>query len=1315
MGIIMYQIRPPNHSKSAARYTILLIIVALVFFVSCHSLKAQTDCALNWSVNDKVSLINPIDLNVGECTFSSPRQYYDEMPTVSINGLPLARELPAFNIGCTGNLDAWNPGPGGFSYLAGPYPRYCRNYLGNIPPSQKIESYNNVNIGHRTGLVQMTGGYEAEDKVIDYINTNGTIKVQVGSTNDVDKKEFVVPATNCVRIGGADPDAYAKSHNGKQPMKVVFMRGDKWNSSVSDFLSQAQNILDEGFGSIDPLRRYQGEFSFYVDLHKIDQDPLRKDNLFYAYAADSEIDSESSCEGASERVFFFDDPSLYISWASTSSGGKSMIYLNMNDEFSRTKGGIVGRRSSIEHHRYIPQIIVHEISHRIGRLDDEYVLPTIDRPPITGLERNCSIVPASLFRGEDNKMYGALPSKGTAGCGYYYTSAGFTIYRPSPSLSILGDFFDSGVNAASLKFNVISCGYLIAALKGESPTKANAQKYWPECMNMDTIKDGIPPTNPAPTVTGPSPSSSMNIRTNQSTMLAAIGDIWNSIKSWITSTPQQTVYSTSPSARLTLYGNGFTPTDNAVKFTNNSDGKEYEVMEIPSGDGKSITFLVPIDIMSGSYTVKVGAFNSDWSNSLQFIVAAAQTPTLTLSAVPSAVLLGQPVTVSWISSSASSCTGNSDMDKPPAAWSSTGLSGSFSFIPADNTTLSMVCTGPGGTTTKTVNITVGNFSAPAASLKTATNNLTTGQGTIVSWSTSFVSSCTGIGSGDAATLALWNKNQPLTGSLYITPTQNTTLSLICTNNNAVTASSSVSISVVKPVLPPTPDISVTCSTTPRSATTYGKPVTFEAVATGGTGTYQYAWSGDDGLSGSNKTVTFYYYNLSGQKAVVYKNASVTVSSGDKNVTAQCPKITLNNVSNNPVALPLPPSINSISPSSGPVGTTVTLYAPNGSDKSFTHTGQTVSIKNNGNIIHVQPFSSGSALCPEYISNPGFTQHLCSTISFVVPATVSSGSIYDIGVFANGGEGTYESNTVKFTVSSLVPTIDSLVPTSGTLKTVIVVRGNNLKSDSTIILTKGSSTYTVTPTFVPAVGAASAYLTFNLPSSATVGTYFVKVNNQGAQSIPKSFELIDLPPTIQLSASSLSVNFGNPVTISWSTTGASVCKGDGSPYNPPILAWQNPRVPSGTVSFVSANSTTLTLTCTGAGGTISKNVYIRVTAATTPSPSYTTSPSESPSYSYTPSPSYTYTPSPSSYYPSSSPTITTSPSESPSYSSTPTPTQTPTPTPTSTASPSPTYYPSPSESFSPSESPTAKNIDCADLQASIISAIRAILKMVNVND
>lgn len=71
----------------------------------------------------------------------------------------------------------------------------------------------------------------------------------------------------------------------------------------------------------------------------------------------------------------------------------------------------------------------------------------------------------------------------------------------------------------------------------------------------------------------------------------------------------------------------------------------------------------------------------------------------------------QPVKVTWSTANANSCIGGSN-NTIPSAWDNPGTKGSFAFIPNGNTTLTIICDGPGGITIEKIDIHVGVESQP---------------------------------------------------------------------------------------------------------------------------------------------------------------------------------------------------------------------------------------------------------------------------------------------------------------------------------------------------------------------------------------------------------------------------------------------------------------------------------------------------------------------------------------------------------------------------------------------------------------------------
>jgi hypothetical protein len=83
-----------------------------------------------------------------------------------------------------------------------------------------------------------------------------------------------------------------------------------------------------------------------------------------------------------------------------------------------------------------------------------------------------------------------------------------------------------------------------------------------------------------------------------------------------------------------------------------------------------------------------------------------------------------------------------------------------------------------------------------------------------------------------------------------------------------------------PSQPHYPQLTVSCYPMPLSVAT-GDSATWSANAQGGSGNYNYTWSGTDGLYGSGSSIAKTYYQSG------YKSATVSVSSGGQTVSHNC--------------------------------------------------------------------------------------------------------------------------------------------------------------------------------------------------------------------------------------------------------------------------------------------------------------------------------------------------------------------------------------------------------------------------------------------
>ena len=194
---------------------------------------------------------------------------------------------------------------------------------------------------------------------------------------------------------------------------------------------------------------------------------------------------------------------------------------------------------------------------------------------------------------------------------------------------------------------------------------------------------------------------------------------------------------------------------------------------------------------------------------------------------------------------------------------------------------------------------------------------------------------------------------------------------------------------------------------------------------------------------------------------------------------------------------LPPSITSLNPTSGAVGTSVTIAGANfgGLQGSSTVT------------------FNGTAATP--------TSWSASSITVNVPSGATSGN----AIVTVGG---VQSNSVSFTVTPPPPSITSLSPTSGPVGTTVTIFGANFSNAG------GTSTVTFNGAFAGGGTWTSSYITVQVPGGATTGNVVVTVNGVASNGV--AF-VVTPPPTITSLSPTIGL-VGTSVVISGANFGAS---------------------------------------------------------------------------------------------------------------------------------------------------------------------------------
>jgi trimeric autotransporter adhesin len=208
-------------------------------------------------------------------------------------------------------------------------------------------------------------------------------------------------------------------------------------------------------------------------------------------------------------------------------------------------------------------------------------------------------------------------------------------------------------------------------------------------------------------------------------------------------------------------------------------------------------------------------------------------PDVTIAATPSTVRSGGSTRLTWKAWNATACTGT-------GGWNgSLGTGGSRPFGPLTRTTnFDLTCSGPGGSATQTVSVTVAS-PIPAIQLSIAPSTVSAGNSATLKWSASDAASCTASGG--------WAGVRSAIGSTSTGPVNaDTTYTLSCSGPGGV-AAQSATVSVTS--LPPTLSLTASPSTVAKGATAklnWSSANAASCVASG-------AWSGAKAVSGSLTT------------------------------------------------------------------------------------------------------------------------------------------------------------------------------------------------------------------------------------------------------------------------------------------------------------------------------------------------------------------------------------------------------------------------------------------------------------------------------
>src|SRR5882757_287273 len=214
------------------------------------------------------------------------------------------------------------------------------------------------------------------------------------------------------------------------------------------------------------------------------------------------------------------------------------------------------------------------------------------------------------------------------------------------------------------------------------------------------------------------------------------------------------------------------------------------------------------------------------------VTTASAPPTASITALPTTVNSGGRATLTWSSTSATSCTATGGTFAGAKATSGSQSTGSLTTT----TTYSLTCTGAGGTSTATTaTATVTIAPVPTATLTANPTAVLSGAASTLTWSSTNATSCTGTGGTFAGAKA--TSGSQSTGAL----TTGTTYSLTCTGTGGTSAPAAATVSITTGAV----------TVSPKAAgITLWQTQQFTATVPGGATP---TWS-VDGVAGGNATV-----------------------------------------------------------------------------------------------------------------------------------------------------------------------------------------------------------------------------------------------------------------------------------------------------------------------------------------------------------------------------------------------------------------------------------------------------------------------------
>ncbi|MEM6639752.1 MAG: choice-of-anchor U domain-containing protein [Pseudomonadota bacterium] len=563
-----------------------------------------------------------------------------------------------------------------------------------------------------------------------------------------------------------------------------------------------------------------------------------------------------------------------------------------------------------------------------------------------------------------------------------------------------------------------------------------------------------------------------------------------------------------------------------------------------SSNGETFTETVGPLTQNSTFTLDCTGPGGDSTESVTVGVAdSLPEPAISLNANPSnPVTPGSNVTVSWSVLDASNCTASGGWGGPRP------LNGNEVFQNVTtSTSVTLSCTGNGGTSQATISIQVGDASAPTVALNASANTVVAGGSVVLDWDSTNAASCTASGA--------WSGNKTPSGSQSVGPLSgNSTFVLNCTGPGG-SAADSVSVTVNQPAPDDFEILQSTDNTHTQSFPLQGATVsgTIFAFVQPENGISNVAFYLDDtDLSGSPVNIEFVApYDFGGAQGFDTTN----ISNGAHTLTA------------------------SIALSGGGSAT------------------ETVSFNVANAAVFPPPSIDLSALNVN-VSYGAFTTLQWNT-SDTTACEASGGWAGSVALNGSRSVGPLFEDTSFFLSCS--------GPGGSDIATVVVLVADpqpprvNLSASPTSVAFEGSTRLSWNATGAENCVASGAWSgpravagSVNVGPLSADSTFTLTCSGAGGSASNSASVAVASPPrpTVTISANPNPAEFNGAATITWSTTNATSCTATG--------AWSGSRGPAGQLTVGPLTSAqTYGLSCAGPGGSGVGSVTVNVGDAPAP--------------------------------------------------------------------------------------------------------------------